>query len=195
MTKKIFLTLIFTVFLLINTADIFAAGEHGEAATCFIDQTAPTPKGDCDDPYVCRPVPSQPDPHLYLIGNCAKPDIQDIFGKIQPPDALKGFLAKDPTGAGAISQFLSNFVVLIFSVAGIVLILMIVWGAFDWIISEGDKEKVASARNKIINAIIGIILFSIAFAIIQVLGTFTGFKFFKGQGISVERDATNNRYF
>lgn len=129
----------------------------------------------CIEDYSCQLSRSLPNanPPIYL---CQR----DVFGQIQPPDALKGFLAKDPTGAGAISQFLSNFVVLIFSVAGVVLILMIVWGAFDWIISEGDKEKVASARNKIINAIIGIILFALAFAIIQVLGTFTGFKFFKG---------------
>ncbi len=109
-----------------------------------------------------------------------KDSIECRFGTIAAPSPLAGFLAKDPTGAGAISQFLSNFIILIFSVAGIVLILMIVWGAFDWMISEGDKEKVAAARSKIINAIIGIILFALAFAIIQVLGTFIGFKFFKG---------------
>ena len=107
--------------------------------------------------------------------------VECAFGTISPPPALQDFLKKDPTGAGAISQFLSNFVVLIFSVAGIVLILMILWGAFDWMISEGEKEKVASARNKIIHAILGILLFAVAFAIIRLLGQFTGFSFFKGQ--------------
>ena len=55
--------------------------------------------------------------------------------------------------------------------------------AWDWITSEGDKEKIAGARNKIINAVIGIALFAVAFAVISVLGTFTGFKFFEGQGV------------
>lgn len=108
-------------------------------------------------------------------------DTGDVFGKITPPDALKGLVAKDPTGAGGLSIFLSNLIALFFSVAAIVLVFMLVWGAFDWLTSEGDKEKVASARNKIMNALIGLLLFAVAFAIFQVLGTFTRFTFFVGQ--------------
>lgn len=136
----------------------------------------PTPNGFCVGGYSCKP--SQSIPKNYL---CQPSTTSDVFGKIQPPDALKGFLQKDPTGTGALSQFLSNLVALIFSIAAIVLIFMILWGAFDWMISEGDKEKLAAAQRKIINAIVGIVLFAIAFAIIGVLGRFTGFTFFKGQ--------------
>lgn len=108
-------------------------------------------------------------------------NIQHTFGTISPPPALEGIIKKDPTGTGGISLFLSNLVALIYSLAIIVLIFMLLWGAWDWITSEGDKEKLDSARKKIINAIIGILLFAIAFAAIQVLGTFTGFQFFVGQ--------------
>ena len=94
---------------------------------------------------------------------------------------LQQFIGKDPTGAGGISRFLSNLVALFYSLAGIVLIFMLLWGAWDWMTSEGDKEKLDSARKKIINALVGIVLFAIAFALIQVLGQFTGFKFFVGQ--------------
>lgn len=103
-----------------------------------------------------------------------------VFGKITPPDALKDFVSGDPTGAGGISKFLSNLVNLIYTLAAVVLIFMLIWGAFEWITSEGDKEKIAAARGKIISAIIGIILFAVAFAVIQILGVFTGFSFFKG---------------
>ena len=72
-------------------------------------------------------------------------------------------------------------ITLIYIVATIVLLFMLLWGAFDWLTSEGDKEKVENARRKIINAIVGIMLFAIAFAIIQVIGQFTCFKFFAGQ--------------
>ncbi len=108
-------------------------------------------------------------------------DVGTIFGKISPPPALQGIVNKDSTGAGGISLILSNLILLFYSVAAIVLVLMLIWGAFDWLTSEGEKEKVKSAQDKIMNAIIGIILFSVAFAIIQVLGQFTGFKFFVGQ--------------
>lgn len=108
-------------------------------------------------------------------------DIKDVFGSISPPPELQKFIGTDTTGASGISKFLSNGITLFYSIAGIVLLFMILWGAFDWMTSEGDKEKVASAQKKILNAIIGIILFAVAFATIQVLGTFTGFKFFAGQ--------------
>lgn len=107
--------------------------------------------------------------------------IQAIFGQINPPDALKGFIGSDPTGEQGISKLLSNMIALFYTAAAIVLIFMLLWGAFDWITSEGNKEKLESARNKIINAIIGIMLFAVAFAVIKVLGQFSGFKFFAGQ--------------
>lgn len=131
--------------------------------------------GSCEKFSVQPPAPAaptQPDPFAK------------IFGKIQLPDPLKGF-GKDPTGAFGISQFLSNLIALFYSVAAIVLIFMLLWGAFEWITSGGDKEKIASARGRIISAIIGIMLFAVAFAIITILGQFTGFKFFEGQGVRV----------
>lgn len=106
---------------------------------------------------------------------------EDVFGTIKPPDALKGLISKDSTGAGGLSAFLSNLITLFYGVAAIVLIFMLIWGAWDWLTSEGDKEKIASAQRKILNALIGIILFAVAFAVIQIIGQFTGFKFFVGQ--------------
>ena len=108
-------------------------------------------------------------------------DIKDTFGTISPPPELIPFTSPDPTGAGGISKFFTNFIALFYSIAILVLILMLIWGAFDWLTSEGDKEKIAAARGKLINAVIGIMLFAIAFAVIQVLGQFNGFKFFVGQ--------------
>lgn len=108
-------------------------------------------------------------------------DFGKIFGKIEPPDKLRPFTDASPTGEAGISKFLSNFVILIYTIAFIALVFMLFWGAYDWIISEGDKEKVQQAQKKIINAIIGIALFAAAFAVLQVLGDFTGFKFFAQQ--------------
>lgn len=107
--------------------------------------------------------------------------VEDTFGKISPPPAIAPFVNKDSTGSGGISSLLSNLIQLFYGLAAVVLIYMLLWGAYDWITSEGQKEKLESARNKIINALIGIILFAMAFAVIQVIGQFTGFKFFVGQ--------------
>lgn len=107
-------------------------------------------------------------------------DIQHTFGTISPPPELIPFTSPDPTGAAGISKFLSNLVALIFSLAAVVLIFMLIWGAWDWMTSEGDKEKLSKAQQKIISALIGIVLFAAAFAVIRILGQFTGFKFFVG---------------
>lgn len=97
------------------------------------------------------------------------------LGFISPPPAISRF----GFGAEGISTFLSNAIALFYVIATVVLVIMLIWGAFDWIISEGDKEKVANARNRILNAIIGILIFAAAFGIIRVLGQFTGFSFFQ----------------
>lgn len=107
--------------------------------------------------------------------------IQSVFGIIDPKNAPGGenlgFLNYGSGGEG-LGHFLTALINLLFIVAGIFLILMFLWGAWDWIISGGEKEKVANARNKLIHAVIGFILFAIAFAIIGLLGQFLGFKFF-----------------
>lgn len=124
---------------------------------------------------------------------CTKDDkrVECVFGVITPPPAIQTLIGKDTTGAQGISKFLSNFVVLIYSISAIVLLFMILWGAFDWMISEGDKEKLANAQKKIINAFIGILILAIAFAVIAVLGQFTGFQFFRVQKeMIIERDSS-----
>lgn len=109
-------------------------------------------------------------------------DIKDIFGTITPPTPIASFIpAGDTSGTGAISKFLSNLIILIYSLAAVVLLFMLIWGAFQWLTSGGEKEQLASAQKRIMNAIIGIILFAVAFAVIAVLGKFTGFTFFEGQ--------------
>ncbi|TSC87862.1 MAG: Uncharacterized protein G01um10147_365 [Microgenomates group bacterium Gr01-1014_7] len=108
-------------------------------------------------------------------------EIEAAFGTIGVPHVFRRFIETDASGASAISMVLSNLVTLIYSVATIVLIFMILWGAFDWLTSGGDKEKLEHAKSRLINAFVGIMLFAVAFAIIQILGTFTGFTFFAGQ--------------
>ncbi len=76
---------------------------------------------------------------------------------------------------GSITQ---NLIVLFFTVGGISFVIMFLWGAVNWIISGGDKEKVASARKRITTAIIGLVLLSLTFVIMGVLSQVLGFDLF-----------------
>lgn len=86
--------------------------------------------------------------------------------KITPP-AGKGY-----TDLGV---FVSNFLVLAFGIAILVVLAMLIWGAFEWITSGGDKDAVGKARGRIINALIGLAVLAIAFALTRVAGQFLGF--------------------
>ncbi len=121
--------------------------------------------------YKCiRPLPAGSAPSAAPSAGSAA----SVFGNINTPDAIKNL----GVGSAGISKFLNSLVILIYMLASVVFTFMILWGASQWIISGGDKEAVAGARNRIIHAVIGIMLFAAAFALIQILGTFTGFKFF-----------------
>ena len=80
---------------------------------------------------------------------------------------------------GSIISFLISFIIVIAFLAAL---LFIVIGAFQWITSGGDKQKVADARNHIIAAVIGLVVIALSFVIINVvisalgLGSLTSLK-------------------
>lgn len=61
------------------------------------------------------------------------------------------------------------------TLGALAVLIFIAWGAFSWITSGGDKAQVEAARNRIINAIIGMaILFSLI-ALVAYLFPMLGF--------------------
>ncbi len=102
--------------------------------------------------------------------------IDDTIGKLNPPSQIKSLT--DKGGSAGISSVLSSIIELIVVAGVIASIFMVTLGAFQWITSGGDKEKVSQARSRITYAIIGVILLSIMFVILNVLGGITGFEFF-----------------
>lgn len=81
-----------------------------------------------------------------------------------------------PAGSGIIGTLLSNVILLLFTVGGIATLIYFIWGAVDWITSGGEKEKVASARKKMTNAIIGLVLLSLSYFIVSLVGEVVGFN-------------------
>ncbi len=63
-----------------------------------------------------------------------------------------------------------------FIIGSVVFLFMLITGAIQWIVSGGDKQAVESARGKVMNAIIGIIILFAVFALIQILNTFFNLK-------------------
>lgn len=181
MVKKFVLALVISLFFL-SISPVYAAEIRPGGVCTSSDICCSNNEGSCvsNGSHACQDSGTK-DIHGNAINQCLDSSVGGTFGKINVPDPIKSLNAKDPSGAGGINLFLSNLVTLFYSLAFVVLIFMLLWGAWDWIISEGEKEKIHGAQQKIISAIIGIILFAITFALIRVLGGFTGFKFFVGQ--------------
>lgn len=84
-----------------------------------------------------------------------------------------------PSGLGFsnLSTFITNLLTLAFALAMFMVLVMLIWGSFEWITSGGDKEHVANARNRIINALIGLAVLAVAFALAKVGADFVGINF------------------
>lgn len=97
------------------------------------------------------------------------------IGITRQPDSNRG---SKVTGnpVNDLGTLVNNLLTLFFTVGGIAFVIMILWGAVDWILSGGDKEKLAGARKRITTAIIGLVLLSLTFVILVVLGQILGLK-------------------
>jgi len=56
---------------------------------------------------------------------------------------------------------------------------LIIFGAFTWITSGGDKNKAEEARNKITAAIVGLIVLAATVAIFNLVADFLGITVIK----------------
>jgi len=72
-------------------------------------------------------------------------------------------------GADIIARLIANFLKVAFSVAGLVLLAMLLWGGIQWMTAGGDKEQMTKAQGKITSALIGFVIFMSIFAIINYL--------------------------
>lgn len=79
------------------------------------------------------------------------------------------------TNAANIGQVIGNALMIIYSIGALLVLFFIILGAFNWITSGGDKEKVKNARGQIVNAMIGLALLAVAALITNVVSRILGF--------------------
>ena len=91
--------------------------------------------------------------------------VEEIFGKILPPAGMN--IDSDPNiGFGKFIAFgIKTFII----VAGLFMLIYLLFGALDWITSGGEKEKILKAQNRITNAIIGMVLIFVVLVVFNIL--------------------------
>lgn len=107
--------------------------------------------------------------------------VDDGIGNPPPNPAYKGSIVNPALGDLGKETGLSFFQKLIPALVNILLVggaviffFVLVTGAIQWISSGGDKQAIESARSKISNALIGIVILFAVFAIARLIEYFFG---------------------
>lgn len=76
--------------------------------------------------------------------------------------------------AKTLGAVIQNIITLLFTVGALGFVIMFVWGAVEWILSGGDKEKIAHGRKRITTAIAGIAVLSLTYVVMLIVGQVFG---------------------
>lgn len=91
--------------------------------------------------------------------------VPPAYARIEPPVPNLG------TEPGeALTTVLANFWKGAVTIGAIMFVLYFVWGALRWMTAEGDKAKFEEGRQKITNALTGLVILAASVAIIELLG-------------------------
>ncbi len=91
---------------------------------------------------------------------------------LTPPTGIPSELGEGfSTSGNALIQTGLN---MIFFVGAIIAVLVFMFSGIQWITSGGDPSKVASARKRLMFAVIGLVLMALSFVIVKVVFTTLG---------------------
>ncbi len=90
--------------------------------------------------------------------------------QINPPGNVPtgGLEGTGSTGMNLIQLALT----LLFVGADILAVIFVIYAGIQWVMSGGDKQKIQSARNRLVYSIIGLIIISLSLFIVNFISTF-----------------------
>lgn len=87
-------------------------------------------------------------------------------------EAMPGF----KFAGGSIGDIVSGLVVYLFPLAGLLLLLYLLFGGLQMMTSAGDPKKMEGAKQKLTNALIGFIIVFTSYWIVQIVGKVLGIE-------------------
>lgn len=97
------------------------------------------------------------------------PVLEDIQKEAKLPDL----------GGITIGGLISSILPYVFGAAGIALLIYLVIGGLQMMLSRGDPKAIQSAQAKITNALIGFIIVIISFLLVRLIGQLLGIDVFR----------------
>src|SRR3989339_1095608 len=75
-----------------------------------------------------------------------------------------------------LGQLVSRVLEFLVPFAGVILLFVLIWGGFDYMMSQGNPEKLKSAQAKITTGLIGFVLLIFSYLIVRLLSTIFGLQ-------------------
>jgi len=102
---------------------------------------------------------------------------QAFAATFQPISGFGFFQTSGGTPGTTLETFFTTLLGFFTALGGIAFLIYFILGAFTWLTSRGDKQQVEKARSYISNAVIGIIVIILAWAITGIIGKLLGVDF------------------
>ena len=84
-------------------------------------------------------------------------------------DYCDELLCLDPDPSDGIGILIGRLLGIVLVVALIILLLYLILGAYEWITSAGDSAKLQSARNRMLHAILGMLILASVIALFNLV--------------------------
>lgn len=105
----------------------------------------------------------------------AAPSVQEGCPQVNAFTSLKGLLSNenfngtDPSkGLGSVRCFIFEITKIALTYAGIIAVIILLWGAFLYVTSYGDDAKIETAKKTVLWSIIGLVVLALAYTILNV---------------------------
>lgn len=77
-------------------------------------------------------------------------------------------------GISTLGDLVNKIATFIMPLAAIILFFVLVWGGYDYLMSQGNAEKIKSAQAKITTGVIGFVLLVSSFLIVKLITSILG---------------------
>lgn len=186
--KLIFTIAVFGVLLYTNPLEVSAQGyfncvyidQGGGSGTCSLPST-----NNCD--LNCYPNPnfSCSTFNNTSAGTCQTArscvcntwpgsqqlDLQQLYNIIQSPSRPAMFRFSQGASLGSI---ITSSILILFPIAGLILLLYLIYGGYNMMLSGGDPKKAATAKSILTTALLGFTIIFLSYWIVKIIGSVLG---------------------
>lgn len=100
--------------------------------------------------------------------------LAQIRNPVLPPSLGGGDRPAAEAGGTAVGQLITGIIGAFFVFSFLIAFVYLITGAFYWVTSSGDKNNLQNARDRIVHALVGLLIVSAAYAVFRLVGDFFG---------------------